>query len=110
MRTDPRPDEVRRIVERVFSGYLATAAATGDCLPEAPFPRICRPWEEANALEIEETILIDQSRYVARSYRAEGYLAMWLVAVGLVQFYNQNGRMLASINLFESLRPQRLAA
>jgi hypothetical protein len=60
--------------------------------------------------EIEETILIDQGRYVARSYRAEGYLAMWLVAVGIVQFYDEGGRMLATVNLFESLPPKRMAA
>jgi hypothetical protein len=87
MRTDPRADEVRRLVEHVFSGYF----------------------EEPGA-EIDETILIDQGRYMARSYRCEHYLAMWLVAVGLVQFYDDRGRMLATINLFQSLRPQRMAA
>ncbi len=60
--------------------------------------------------EIDETILIDQGRYVARSYRTEGYLAMWLVPVGIVQFYDDLGRMLATVNLHESLRPQRMAA
>ena len=48
---------------------------------------------------------------MARSYRIEGYLAMWgSVAVGILQFYDDCGRMLATINLFEALRPQRLAA
>ena len=74
-------------MERVFSGYL----------------------EEPGA-EIDETILIDQGRYTARSYRTERHLAMWLVAVGLVQFYDDRGRMLGTINLFQSLRPQRMAA
>jgi len=61
-------------------------------------------------LEIDETILIDQGRYVARSYRTEGFMAMWLVEVGIVQFYDALGQMLATINLFKSLRPQRMAA
>jgi hypothetical protein len=60
--------------------------------------------------EIAETVIIDRGRYVARSYRTEGYLAMWLLAVGILQFYDDRGRMLATINLFESLRPQRMAA
>ena len=60
--------------------------------------------------EIDETILIDQGRYVARSYRMGKYLAMWLVEVGIVQFYDDQGEMLATINLFQSLRPQRIAA
>jgi len=59
--------------------------------------------------EIDETILIDQGRYVARSYRTKGYMAMWLVDVGIVQFYDALGHMLATVNLFELLRPQRLA-
>jgi hypothetical protein len=57
-----------------------------------------------------ESILIDAGRYVARSYRSDDYLAMWLVEVGIVQFYDAEGEMLATINLFESLRPQRMAA
>ena len=60
--------------------------------------------------EIDEKILIDRGRYVARSYRAGRWLAMWLVAVGIVQFYDDGGRMLGTINLFESLRPKRMAA
>lgn len=132
MRTDPRPDEVRRIVERVFSGYRKTGGSRGVArvrgVPAREsrvggrrgenrfagrFPRIYQPPQEycgPDCAEIEETILIDQGRYVARSYGVEGYLAMWLVAVGIVQFYDARGRMLGAINLFESLRPQRMAA
>ncbi len=80
------------------AGDTGPVAAAAESLVAAP------------ALEIDETILIDQGRYVARSYRAAGYLAMWLVAVGILQFYDSRGRMLATINLFESLRPKRLAA
>jgi len=131
MRTDPHADEVRGIVEQVFSKYFhsqgtmgkAERGLAGTGVPCAAdrfadrFPRIYEPWEDAcgedsgqNSSEIKETILIDQGRYVARSYCIEGYLAMWLVAVGILQFYDNCGRMLATINLFESLRPQRAAA
>jgi hypothetical protein len=131
MRTDPRADEVRNIVERVFSDYRRhklrrreTAGAGGRGRTDGVFPRIFRPWDEEmpdreeldlddleiEELEIDETILIDEGRYVARSYRTPGYMAMWLVSVGIVQFYDDQGRMLVTINLFDALRPQRLAA
>ena len=92
--------------------------AVGQESPGWPFstlyePRLAQPAEEDCGLDpppIAETILIDQGRYVARSYRIDGYLAMWLVAVGIVQFYDDRGRMLTTINLFESLRPEKMAA
>jgi hypothetical protein len=120
MRTDPHPNEVRGIVERVFARYLTprpprheTVAASGHGQRNGGFVRIFQPREEEpdfDDLEIDETILIDQGRYVARSYRIAGYLAMWMVPVGILQFYDERGRMLTTINLFESLRPQRMAA
>ena len=108
MRTDPRADEVRSIVEGVFSGYAGPNRRR-----ERAFPRLFQPREEGppgDDPRIEETIHIDGGRYVARSYRTPGYMAMWLVAVGIVQFYDERGRMLSTINLFETLRPQRMAA
>ena len=125
MRTDPRADEVRCIVERVFAGYLSKGRRRkaeggrpwGRNRLAGQFPRLYEPEEcdvdeesQADTKEIDETILIDQGRYVARSYRTSGYMAMWLVAAGIVQFYDDRGRMLATINLFESLRPERMAA
>ena len=109
MRTDPRPDKVRGIVERVFAGYLQQQPRGREGL----FPRMFRPREDdadVDECKIDETILIDRGRHIAREYRVEGYLAMWLVAVGIVQFYNARGRMLTTVRLFESLRPQRMAA
>jgi hypothetical protein len=61
-------------------------------------------------LNLEETILVDQGRCVARSYRADDYLAMWLMEVGIVQFYNAEGDMLLTVNLLETLLDQRMAA
>ncbi len=131
MRTDPCADEVRSIVERVFSGYQAEEGRRkreggtvnagrpwgknrlAGRFPRLYEPRLAQPAEEDCGLDpppIAETILIDQGRYVARSYRIDGYLAMWLVAVGIVQFYDDRGRMLTTINLFESLRPEKMAA
>jgi hypothetical protein len=64
----------------------------------------------AQMLEIDEKILIERGRCVARSYRVAGWFAMWLVAVGIVQFYDDAGRMLGTVNLFETLRPKRKTA
>jgi hypothetical protein len=120
MRTDPQSKEVRRIVERVFQRYLSQrarrrrdVAIDGNRLQNGCFSRVFPGPDESldeNNLEIRETILVDEGRYVARSYRLNGLLAMWLVAVGILQFYDSRGHMLATINLFESLRPQRMAA
>ena len=83
--------------------------------PASGFPNSTRRRDDAEDAgsasgDIDERILIDAGRYVARSYRREGYLAMWLVAVGIVQFYDEQGQMLATINLFETLRPKIAAA
>ena len=126
MRTDPRADEVRGIVERVFAGYLRDERApcgAAALAAEGRFAGRFRPLGQRRPLqsrllqergedscEIDETILVDQGRYEARTYRTQGYMAMWLVAAGIVQFYDDRGRMLATINLFESLRPERMAA
>ena len=89
MRTDPHPEDVRELVRQILERLGAT--------PDTP-------------TDISETILIDRGRYTARSYRTEGYMAMWLLNVGIVQFYNEDGEMLATVNLFETLEPQRVAA
>ena len=65
---------------------------------------------EDELVDIDERLMIDSGRYVARSYRVEGFLAMWLVDVGLLQFYDADGNMLRTVNLFEEIEPQRMAA
>ena len=65
---------------------------------------------EEGLADLDERMLIDDGKYFARSYRAESLLAMWLVEVGIVQFYDSEGNMLRTVNLFEELRPQRMAA
>jgi hypothetical protein len=37
-------------------------------------------------------------------------MAMWMIEVGLVQFYDANGNMLRTINLFEEVKPMTIAA
>ncbi|MGA2622042.1 MAG: hypothetical protein ABSF26_31000 [Thermoguttaceae bacterium] len=155
MRTDPRAEEVRRLVEEVFlelssgreggaeeggrrkaeggkrkaEGGKRMAEGEGNFVhamppsrqaaagPGADRPsslRIPPSWRPSPFRRppsaLEETILIDAGRCVARSYRTAGYWAMWLIPLGLVQFYNARGEMLATINLFRSLRPARMAA
>jgi hypothetical protein len=105
-----RPDAPRRpAFPRIYDPAAdASSANIAVDAPDAP------PTSDASgappSLEIDETVLIDRGRCVARSYRAAGYMAMWLVAVGIVQFYDSCGQMLGTVNLFETLRPKRLVA
>ncbi len=89
MRVDPQPADVRRIVLRIFRQFGAS--------PQSLF-------------EIEESIRIEQGRCLARSYRVDALMAMWLVEVGILQFYDAEGEMLATVNLLQKLVPERLAA
>jgi hypothetical protein len=57
-----------------------------------------------------ETILIREGRYRGRSYRSEGLMAMWMIEIGLVQFYGAEGEMLATIHLFDRPVTQNAAA
>jgi hypothetical protein len=37
-------------------------------------------------------------------------MAMWMIRVGILQFYDAEGDMLCTINLVRELEPQRVAA
>ena len=64
-----------------------------------------------DALEaLDERILLDEGKYIARSYQAAELMAMWLVDVGIVQFYDGDGNMLRTINLLDEVLPRRMAA
>ena len=89
MRTDPLPHEVRELVIRIFQDFGVNVFS---------------------ALELDETILLDEGRYAARTYKADGFMAMWLLEIGIVQFYDADGAMLMTVNLSEELEPQRMAA
>ncbi len=52
----------------------------------------------------------DRGRCVARCYRATEMFARWLIDVGVLQFYDADGEMLHTVNLFTELMPSRAAA
>jgi hypothetical protein len=59
---------------------------------------------------LEETGLIDEGRYMARSYRIDGFMAMWIVDIGIIQFYDAKGNILATVNLLKKAEPMKMAA
>ncbi len=89
MTVSPDADQIRTIVFRTF---LELDVA------------------EENLDDLDERILLDDGRYVARSYRVEELLAMWMIDVGLIQFYDSDGHMLRTVNVFEEIEPHRMAA
>ena len=89
MRMDPHPYAVRELVAQVFESYDVEIRSLSD---------------------LDETILIDDGRYASRSYNLDGYMAMWLVEIGVLQFYDEEGNMLQTVNLFEELELHRMAA
>ena len=86
---EPQPTEVLAAVVGMFERFGAS--------PQSLF-------------DLEETIQIDRGKHVARSYRVDGLMAMWLMGIGIVQFYDAEGNMLATINLLEAAAPQRIVA
>jgi hypothetical protein len=66
--------------------------------------------DEDALTDLEETLMIDDGRYIARNYSSGNLFAMWLVEVGIVQFYDTEGNMLRTVNLFDELRSLRRAA
>lgn len=89
MRISPDAVEVRAIVRRVFMELGVGDAALGD---------------------LSETILVDEGRLRARSYRLENLMAMWMIDIGIVQFYDEEGNMLRRTNLLAEIGPRRMAA
>jgi hypothetical protein len=80
MTISPQPRQVRRIVVRAFSELEAKIIGVSD---------------------LDEQILMDEG-HLARSYKVGDYLAMWLVEVGVIQFYDAEGNMIKTINLLET--------
>jgi hypothetical protein len=89
MVVSPDAVEVRAIVRRIFT--------------ELGISRFCLD-------DLSETILIDDGAIRARSYRIENLMAMWLMDVGIVQFYDDEGNMLRRANLLAKMEPRRVAA
>ena len=89
MWAEPQPTEVFSVVVGMFERFGAS--------PQSLF-------------DLEETIRIDRGKCVARTYRVDNLMAMWLLDIGIVQFYDADGNMLATINLLEEAAPQRMVA
>ena len=87
----PDAAEVRSIVRRIFLELGVTEVVLQD---------------------LSEHVLIDEGRTCARSYRIANLMAMWLVDVGIVQFYDEEGNMLRRANLLAEIEPtsRRMAA
>ena len=64
----------------------------------------------ADVEDLQENIRIDRGRCEARCYRVAEMFAMWMIDVGVLQFYDADGEMLHTVNLFTELQPQRVAA
>lgn len=89
MRMMPTAAEVRRLVAGIFNTVGG---------------------EAIGPLDLNETIRIDGGKLVARTYRTDTLWAMWMIEIGLVQIYDEEGQMLRTINLFEEREPVRAAA
>ncbi len=59
---------------------------------------------------LEERIRIADGRLVAHVFRTDDFMAMWMVDVGLLQFYDVDGNMLETINLMFMSPADRVAA
>jgi acetylornithine deacetylase/succinyl-diaminopimelate desuccinylase-like protein len=90
MLVSPTTQEVRWIVEQSFQRYFALTDEDLEDLVEIP--------------------MIEDGRCIARSYRVSNLLAMWLKEVGILQFYDDQGRMLRRANLFAEVEPRAAAA
>ena len=90
MLVSPTPDEVRWIVDQSFQKFFHISTEELDGMIEIP--------------------KIEDGRVVARSYRVANLLAMWLTDIGILQFYDDEGRMLRRVNLFAEIEPRAAAA
>lgn len=89
MRLHMHAADVRHLVSRYFLDLGAT---------------------DAEVFDIHENVRIDRGHCVARCYRVSSMFAMWLIDVGILQFYDADGEMLQTVNLFAEMQPHRAAA
>jgi hypothetical protein len=89
MTAAPSADQVRLLIARSFNGFGVPVQ---------------------NELDLHETLVIDDGELIARSYRVDGIMAMWLIRAGIVQFYGRDGVMLSTVNLLEQPCPELAAA
>jgi hypothetical protein len=89
MKVTPHADDIRRLVLENFEAYGALKDDLG---------------------QITDTFLVQEGRYYGRSYRTEHLMAMWLIDIGILQFYSADGTMLRTINLLHELPVMKAAA
>lgn len=89
MRRDISPDTVREAVIEQF---------TRQCVAFRAEPRL------------SERVRTERGRTVARSYQGGTLMAMWMVDIGLLQFYDGAGNMLQTWSLLAAPAPHRKAA
>lgn len=89
METNLQAYDIRRLVAQTFGELGTTLTSLSD---------------------FTETLLIDEGRCAARSYARGDLMAMWLIGPQIVQFYDAEGNMLRTVNLFDEPRAQRKAA
>jgi hypothetical protein len=89
MTVRPQPREVKQIVARAFLEL------------GAPMPSL---------FSLNETLFLTKGKCLARSYRAGGLKAVWHIDEGIIRFHDAQGNTLRTINLFEELVPQVMAA
>ena len=89
MRLHMHAADVRHLVTRYLVDLGATAAEVAD---------------------IQENVRIDRGQCVACCYRVSDMFAMWLIDIGILQFYDADGEMLQTVNLFAEMQPHRAAA
>ena len=90
MLVSPTPQELRWIVDQSFQRYFSVSD------------------EELEDMVV--TPMVEDGRCIAYSYRVSVFLAMWLKDVGILQFYDDQGRMLRRANLFAEVEPRAAAA
>lgn len=83
MLVSPTTAEVRWIVEQSYQRFFGISEDDLEDMIELP--------------------MVEDGRCVARSYRVANLLAMWLKDVGILQFYDDQGRMLRRANLFAEM-------
>lgn len=89
MTVRPQPREVKLLVARTF---LDLGAAS------------------RSLFNIQETVFVDGARCTARTYRTDGFEAVWYEDDGTVKFYDADGALLRVVNLLLRKMPQRMAA
>jgi hypothetical protein len=83
------PQQIKEIVSRTFKEFGAKVG---------------------NSPDLTETLLLHDGHYFARSYRADGLMAMWFVDNGFIQFYDAEGNMLRTVDLPQDQAQRRAAA